>query len=80
MGHNILCSHEHSKFKIGNSAQCTFSDAQQTWEHILQECSNYDTLRITDWPMGTPVNAELYGTKQELLRFIQFIQEATWQM
>lgn len=59
----------YSKLKVSDSAQYTCGDAQQRSEHIIQECTNYDTLR-TYWPMEMPVNVKLLGTKQELLSII----------
>lgn len=32
------------------------------------ECTDYDTLRRTSWPMANTVNVKLFGTKQELPR------------
>jgi hypothetical protein len=49
-GHNRLREHMYTKFKIGNSAMCTCEQAPQTAEHILQDSSEYDILRQTQWP------------------------------
>ena len=79
-GHNRLNSHMYTKFKIGTTAKCTCGQANQTSEHILQECANYDTLRRTYWPSDTPMNVKLYGTKQEMENTVQFIKETTLQI
>ena len=47
MGHNRLCSHMNTKFKIGNTAMCTCGQEAQSAKHILQDCSGYETLRQT---------------------------------
>ena len=64
-GHNRLNSHMYTKFKIGTTAKCTCGQANQTSEHILQECANYHTLRCTYWPSDTPMNVKLYGTNKK---------------
>ena len=70
----------YTKFKIGTTAKCTCGQANQTSEHILQECANYHTLRCTYWPSDTPMNVKLYGTKQEMENNVQFIPETTLQI
>jgi hypothetical protein len=44
-GHNRLCYHMYTKFKIGNSATCTYGRAPQNARHILQDCHAQDVLR-----------------------------------
>jgi hypothetical protein len=79
-GHNRLRGHMYTKFKIGNSAMCTCGQAPQTAEHILQDCSEYDILRYTQWSRETTLESKLYGPLCELQKTMIFIQETTLQI
>jgi ribonuclease HI len=79
-GHNRLRSHMYTKFKIGNTAMCTCGQVTQTAEHILQECSEYETLRQTHWPEETTLESKLYGPLYELQKTVRFIQESKLQI
>ncbi|CAG5134764.1 unnamed protein product [Candidula unifasciata] len=65
-GHNRLRNHMYTKFKIGVSAMCTCGNVPQTAEHVLQDCTDFDTLRQTFWPERTTVERKLYGPLNEL--------------
>jgi hypothetical protein len=79
-GHNPLHGHVYTKFNISNSAVCTCGQAYQTAEHILQDCSEYDILRQTQWPRETTLEKKLYGPLCELQKTVKFIQATTLQI
>lgn len=79
-GHNRLCYHMYTKFKIGNTALCTCRQAPQTTEHILQDCLIYEGLRQTHWPRPTSLRDKLYGQMHELQRTLKFIEETELQI
>ena len=79
-GHNRLRSHMYTKFKIGNTAMCTCGQAAQSAKHILQECSEHETLRRTYWPGETTLESKLYGTLYELQKTVSFIKETELQI
>jgi hypothetical protein len=73
----------YTKFKISNSAMCTYGQTPQTAEHILQNCSEYSTNIIlwqTKWPRKTTLETKLYGPLCELQKTVKFIQETTLQI
>jgi hypothetical protein len=43
-------------------------DAEQTTEHILQDCRNLQSLRDKTWPKPTTIHKKLYGPVEELKR------------
>ena len=79
-GHNRLRSHMYTKFKIGNTATCTCGQAAQSTKHILQDCSEYETLRQTYWPEETTLESKLYGPLYELQKTVSFIKETELQI
>ena len=65
-GHNRLNSHMHRKINLVPSPLCTCGTEDQTTEHILQICPEYQHLRQQIWSDGTSLRQKLYGKKEEL--------------
>jgi hypothetical protein len=53
-------------------------DAEQTTEHILQDCQNLQSLRDETWPEQTSTHEKLYGPVMELKRTTTFIRRAAY--
>ena len=79
-GHSRLRSHMYTKFKVGTTNLCTCSQVPQTVEHILQNCTNYETLRNNYWLSETTKEYKLYGSIHELQKTVKFIQETGLQI
>ena len=75
-GHNRLASHLHHKLHLKPSPMCTCGQAEQTTEHILQDCGNLQYLRERAWPQPVPVRDKLYGSVEALQRTTGFITES----
>ena len=72
-GHNRLNHHLATKLKLVPSPLCPCGKANQTAEHILQECELHNTLRQAIWPAETPIQTKLCGCREELIRTVEFI-------
>jgi hypothetical protein len=59
---------------------CLCGDAEQTTEHILQDCKNLQSQRDETWPEPTTTHEKLYGTLEELKRTTTFITRAALQV
>jgi hypothetical protein len=69
-----------TKFKIGDSGQCTCGPGPQTAEHIFQDFRQYNSLRSLHWPVVMTLKRKLYGTLQELQTTVQYIHESNLQI
>jgi ribonuclease HI len=79
-GHNRLMHHMHQKLHLVPSPMCSCGDAEQTTEHILQDCRNLQSLRDETWPEPKSIHEKLYGPVEELKRTTTFITRAALQV
>jgi hypothetical protein len=56
------------------------SHAEQTTEHILQDCRNLQSLRDETWLEATTIHEKLYGPVEELKRTTTFTTIAALQV
>jgi hypothetical protein len=59
---------------------CSCGDAEQTTEHILQDCRNLQSLRDETWPEPITIHEKLSGPVEELKRTTTFITRAALQV
>jgi hypothetical protein len=59
---------------------CLCEDAEQTTEHILQDCRSLQSLRGETWLEATTTHEKLYGPAEELKRTTTFILRAPLQV
>jgi hypothetical protein len=59
---------------------CSCGDAEQTTEHILNDCRNLQSLRDETWPEATTTHENLYGLVEELKRTTTFMTRAALQV
>ncbi|XP_041350841.1 uncharacterized protein LOC121369832 [Gigantopelta aegis] len=52
-GHNRLNQHMHKRFRLVPSSICSCGEAEQTTEHVIQNCTNVQQLRETTWTTTT---------------------------
>ena len=76
-GQNRLNKHMHCRFKLVDSLKCSCGAAEQTAEHILQECPNYRELRKEIWPTPTSFDDKLYGPTNTLKLTADFMERTT---
>jgi hypothetical protein len=55
-------------------------EAEQTTEHILQDCRNLQSLRDETCPEAKTTHEKLYGPVEELKRTTTFITRAALQV
>ncbi|PVD32813.1 hypothetical protein C0Q70_08260 [Pomacea canaliculata] len=55
-------------------------EADQTVEHILQDCRNLRTLRKETWPQSETLHNKLYGPVETLQKTTNFISRAGLQV
>ena len=72
-GHNCLNKHMHNRFKLVDSPKCSCGAAEQTAEHILQDCPNFQDLRREIWPTPTSFEDKLFGPTSTLKITANFI-------
>ena len=72
-GHNRLNKHMHNRFKLVDSPKCSCGAAEQTAEHILQHCPNFQDLRREIWPTPTSFEDKLFGPTDTLKITANFI-------
>ena len=72
-GHNRLNKHMYSRFHLSPSPLCPCKEAEQTAEHILQDCKNLGELRREIWPAPTASQEKLYGSVEVLQRTVSYI-------
>ena len=74
-GHNRLRHHLHTKFRIGDTAQCPCGTGSQTGKHILEECPLHAALRDRYWPNPQLVGPKLYGSLEALQKTVAFMPQ-----
>ena len=79
-GHNRLRWHLRQKLHLIPSPTCTCGEAEQTSEHVLQDCQDLQSLRQVVWPVPVPVHDKLYGPVEALRRTANFISRAGLQV
>ena len=75
-GHNKLRHHMHRIFKIGDNGQCPCGAANETTDHVLQDCVKYRDQRREIWGSGVALDVKLYGPLPELQRTLEFLDKA----
>jgi len=76
-GHNRLKAHMHRKMKLVPSPICPCGLEDQTTEHILQRCPQFQRQRDQTWPSVTSLEAKLYGSRVDLELTTAFIKECS---
>ena len=72
-GHNHLNNHMSRKLKLVPSPTCPCNEADQTTEHILQECPLFEAERAETWPERQLLTTKLYGSHSDLEKTTLFI-------
>ena len=72
-GHNRLNHHMHRRFRLAPSPSCPCGQAEQTTEHILQDCPELQDLRKEIWPQQSSLQDKLYGTVEALRKTTDFV-------
>lgn len=75
-GHNRLNQHMHRRFHLAPSPFCPCGRAEQTTEHILQDCPELQDLRKETWPQRTSLQDKLYGTVEALQKTTDFVTKS----
>ena len=55
---------------------CPCGEAEQTTQHILQDCRNHRLLREETWPTPAPIQEKLHGPVDVLQKTTDFISRA----
>ena len=71
-GHCRLKAHL-KRIGIVDSPRCPCLQADQTPEHILQDCPLWRAQRAHFWPDGVTLNTQLWGTTEDLLRTANYM-------
>jgi ribonuclease HI/endonuclease/exonuclease/phosphatase family metal-dependent hydrolase len=79
-GHNRLNHHMCTRFRRTPSPLCSCGTAEQTTEHILQDCPGLQRLREQMWPQETTLRDKLYGTVEALQRTADFVMNSNLQV
>ena len=79
-GHNRLNCHMNKRFKLVPSPRCPCGEADQTAEHVLQECRNFQSLREEIWPRPLSLQDKLHGPVEVLRETAHFILETRLQV
>ena len=66
----------YSRFRLVPSPLCFCGEAEQTAQHVLQDCRGLQQPRDNFWTSSTTLQEKLYGTRDELQRTASFIVEA----
>ena len=74
-GHCRLRAHLY-RINISDTPDCQCGTAQQTPEHILQECPLLTQQRNHIWPLPESIETKLYGSGEDLKRTVQFASSA----
>ena len=75
-GHNRLNHHMSRKFRLAPSPLCPCGLAEQTAEHILQDCPRLRELRDEIWPGPTGLWEKLHGCVGALQKTADFIMKS----
>ena len=79
-GHCRLKQHLHRKLHLSPSPTCSCGEAEETVEHVLQDCQLLRTLRDEMWPQPTSVQGKLYGSVGQLRQTALYISRADLQV
>ena len=79
-GHNRLNNHMNKRFRIAPSPRCPCGEADQTAEHVLQECGDLRAQRMRLWPRLPSFRDQLYGPVEMLRTTAQFILDSKLQV
>ena len=79
-GHNRLNHHLHRRFRLVPSPLCPCGEADQTAEHILQDCGDLRDLREEMWPTPTSLREKLYGPVGALRTTADFVLRTSLQV
>ena len=79
-GHNRLNNHMNKRFHLVPSPLCPCGQADQTTEHILQDCGDLQVLREEIWSTPCPLQDKLYGSVEFLRQTASFILMAKLQV
>jgi len=79
-GHNRLLHHLHKKMHLVPSPRCPCGEADQTAEHVLQDCRSFSALREETWPQPETLHNKLYGPVDALQKTTSFISRAGLQV
>ena len=71
-GHCRLKGHLR-KIGLADSAVCECGQADQTPQHVLQDCPLHERQRQLFWKGGADLNLKLWGAGADLLRTAQFV-------
>ena len=77
-GHNRLNQHMYKRFRLvpPPPSMCSCGEAEQTTEHVIQDCINLQQLRETTWTTATTLQKKRYGTRSDIQRTASFIVKA----
>ena len=79
-GHCRLKQHLHKKFRLSPSSTCSCGEAEETVEHVLQDCRNLRMLRDEMWPQPANMQDKLYGSVNQLQQTATYISRAGLQV
>jgi len=79
-GHCRLKQHLHQKFRVVPSPMCNCGTAEETVDHVLQNCKRFNTLRKEIWPHPVPLQEKLHGTLEELRKTVDFVSRTDLQI
>ena len=74
-GHSRLKGHLFHRLHIGESALCPCGAANQTPEHLLQDCNLHTNLRFECWRETTPLATKLNGGLEDLRCTVAFVKK-----
>ena len=75
-GHNRLKYHIHKIFKVGKTDLCSWGQAAETAQHVLQDCRLYSNVRQSIWRERVDMHTKLYWPLPELEKTVAFISQA----
>ena len=70
----------HTKFHLVSSPMCPCGEAEQTAQHVLQDCRNHRLLREEIWPTPAALQEKLHGPVDALQRITYFRSRAALQV
>ena len=70
----------HKRFRLVPSPLCPCGEADQTTEHILQDCRSHQSLREEIWTEPTDLQEKLYGPVDALQKTTTFISRTALQV
>nr|KAG5700272.1 hypothetical protein BaRGS_022899 [Batillaria attramentaria]KAG5710737.1 hypothetical protein BaRGS_035139 [Batillaria attramentaria] len=79
-GHNRLNCHMNKRLKLVPSPRCPCGEADQTAEHVLQECRDLRSLRARTWPKPRDLWEKLHGPVEVLRETIHFMTDSGLQV